>query len=211
MSLSSSHVSPVPRVFPTVIVLAAGRGERFKASGGNTHKLTALLAGKPVLQHVLDAVQASGLPHHVVQADVSRPGMGDSIAEGVRATPDAAGWLILPGDLPLVRGASLRAVADALDQHVVVVPTHRGVRGHPVGFSAACRDQLLGLEGNQGAAPVVRAQAAINSVAVLALDDVGVVDRHRYARRSGARGKAAGCALIACGHQEPSSLHHRSS
>jgi molybdenum cofactor cytidylyltransferase len=34
---------------------------------------------------------------------------------------------------------------------------------------------LLGLKGNQGAAPVVRAQEAMNSVAFLALDDIGVV------------------------------------
>ena len=87
----------------------------------------------------------------------------------------SAGWLILPGDLPLVRGESLRAVADALGQHAVVTVSYQGVRGHPVGFSAACRDQLLALKGNQGAAIVVRAQSAINSVAVLALEDVGVV------------------------------------
>ena len=175
MSLFPSPVSLPPLALPTIIVLAAGRGERFAASGGNTHKLAALLAGKPVLQHVLDAVRASGLPHHVVQTDASRPGMGDSIADGVRATPDAAGWLVLPGDLPLVRGESMRAVADALGQHAVVMPAYQGVRGHPVGFSAACRDQLLALKGNQGAAPVVIAQSAINSVAVLELDDVGVV------------------------------------
>ncbi|MDP2818832.1 MAG: nucleotidyltransferase family protein [Polaromonas sp.] len=175
MPLSPSPVSSSPSALPTVIVLAAGRGERFIASGGNTHKLEALLAGKPVLQHVLDAVQASGLPHHVVRADASRPGMGDSIAEGVRATLDAAGWLILPGDLPLVRSDTLRAVAQALAQHAVVIPSYRGVRGHPVGFSADCRDALLDLKGNQGAALVVRAWAAINSVATLALDDAGVV------------------------------------
>ena len=175
MSLFPSPASLPTPALPTIIVLAAGRGERFTASGGNTHKLAALLAGKPVLQHVLDAVRASGLPHHVVQADVSRPGMGDSIADGVRATPDATGWLVLPGDLPLVRSGTLRAVADALRQHAVVMPAYQGVRGHPVGFSATCRDQLLALKGNQGAAPVVLAQSAMNSVAVLALDDVGVV------------------------------------
>ena len=175
MSLFPSPASLPTPALPTIIVLAAGRGERFIASGGNTHKLEALLAGKPVLQHVLDAVRASGLPHHVVQADVSRPGMGDSIADGVRATPDATGWLVLPGDLPLVRSGTLRAVADALGQHAVVMPAYQGVRGHPVGFSAACRDQLLALKGNQGAALVVIEQAAMNSVAVLALDDVGVV------------------------------------
>ena len=175
MSLFPSPASLPTPALPTIIVLAAGRGERFTASGGNTHKLAALLAGKPVLQHVLEAVRASGLPHHVVQADASRPGMGDSIADGVRATPDATGWLVLPGDLPLVRSGTLRAVADALGQHSVVMAAYQGVRGHPVGFSVACRDQLLALKGNQGAAPVVIAQAAMNSVAVLELDDVGVV------------------------------------
>ena len=158
---------------PTVLVLASGRGERFAASGGGTHKLQALLAGKPVLQHTLDAAAASGLPWHV--EDAGHPGMGDSIAAAVRATPEAAGWLILPGDLPLVQAATLRAVAHALAQHAVVVPMFKGTRGHPVGFSAACRDALLDLEGNKGAAGVVHAHAAINSVAYVDVTDEGIV------------------------------------
>jgi molybdenum cofactor cytidylyltransferase len=158
---------------PTVLVLASGRGERFTASGGSTHKLQALLAGKPVLQHTLDAVIASDLPWHVEQA--GHPGMGDSIAAAVRATPDAAGWLVLPGDLPLVRSDTLRAVAQALAQYAVAIPMYQGMRGHPVGFAASCREDLLGLKGNQGAALIVRAQEAINSVAFLALNDVGTV------------------------------------
>jgi molybdenum cofactor cytidylyltransferase len=50
---------------PTVIILASGRGERFKASGGTTHKLQAQLCGKPILQHTLDAVALSGFPWHL--------------------------------------------------------------------------------------------------------------------------------------------------
>jgi molybdenum cofactor cytidylyltransferase len=158
---------------PTVLVLASGRGERFAASGGGTHKLQALLAGKAVLQHTLDAVAASGLPWHV--EDAGHPGMGDCIAAAVRATPESAGWLILPGDLPLVQAATLRAVAHALVQHAVVVPMFKGTRGHPVGFSAACRDALLDLKGNHGAARVVHEQAAINFVAYLDVNDEGTV------------------------------------
>ncbi len=164
-----------PSSSPVVIVLAAGRGERFAASGGSTHKLAALLAGRPVLEHVLAAVRASGLPHHLVQADVSRPGMGDSIAAGVRATADAPGWLILPADLPLLRSDTLLAVAAALANSAVAVPMYQGMRGHPVGFSAACRSGLLGLKGNQGAAPVLRGYQAMNSIAFLELDDMGIV------------------------------------
>ena len=167
--------SPASSTQPVVLVLAAGRGERFAASGGQVHKLDAMLGNMKVLEHVLAAVRASGLAHHVVNADAARPGMGDSIAAGVRATPDAAGWLILPADLPLLRSDTLCAVAGGLARHPVAVAVYRGERGHPVGFSAACRDALLNLKGNQGAAPVLLQYQAINSVAFVDVDDVGSV------------------------------------
>jgi molybdenum cofactor cytidylyltransferase len=157
-----------PTKLPTVIVLTSGRGVRFAASGGTVHKLRAMLGPKTVLDHTLDAVKASGLPWHLECEGL--PGMGDSIAAGVRATQDAHGWLVLPGDLPLVQAGTLRAVASALAQHSVVVPVYQGSRGHPVGFSAACRDALLNLQGNQGAAPIVNAQPAIE----LIVEDAGI-------------------------------------
>jgi molybdenum cofactor cytidylyltransferase len=154
-----------------VVVLAAGRGERFAASGGTTHKLDALLGGKRVLDHVLAAVRASCLAHHLVRADPLRPGMGDSIAAGVRAVAGARGWLVLPGDLPLISGATLRAVAKALRIHDVVVPVYQGERGHPVGFSAVCKKELEQLSGEQGAARVVRMHEPFE----LMVDDPGCV------------------------------------
>ena len=163
--------------FPVVIVLAAGRGERFAASGGTVHKLDALLAGKRVIDHVLDAVYASGLAHHVVRPDAHESagaGMGDSIAAGVRATPDASAWLILPADLPLIRSDTLRAIAFA-PPCGVTVPRYHGEQGHPVRFDAICGPDLLELKGNNGAAHVLRAQAAINSIAFVDVDDAGVV------------------------------------
>lgn len=154
---------------PTVLILASGRGERFVASGGQGPKLQALLRSKPVLEHTLDAVRASGLPFHV--ETTPHPGMGDSIAAAVSATQDAAGWLILPGDLPLIQSATLLAVAQALTQHTVVVPVFQGQRGHPVGFAAPCRADLINLKGNKGAAPVVIAYNATE----LIVDDRGTV------------------------------------
>ena len=109
---------------PTVLILASGRGERFIASGGTGSKLQALLHGKTVLQHTVDAVRASGLPFHVENG--LHPGMGDCIAAAVRATPDATGWLILPGDLPLIQPDTLHAVANALADHAAVFPTVGG-------------------------------------------------------------------------------------
>lgn len=169
MTLSSSVSQS-----PVVIVLAAGRGERFAASGGTTHKLQALLAGKRVMDHVLDAVQASGLPYHVVTADPARSGMGDSIAAGVRATPDANGWLILPADLPLITSDTLKAIAFA-PPCAVTVPVVNGQRGHPVRFGPECAQELLNLHGNQGAFQMIRARVATDSVAFMELEDVGCI------------------------------------
>lgn len=157
-----------------VIVLAAGRGERFAASGGSAHKLQALLGGRSVIDHVMDAVTASGLPFHVVHAAPSRPGMGDSIAAGVRATPDAAGWLILPADLPLVNASTLLTIA-APSSMAVTVPVHKGQRGHPVRFGPVCGPALLRLEGSSGAASILKAQMAAGTVEFIDVDDAGVV------------------------------------
>jgi molybdenum cofactor cytidylyltransferase len=159
---------------PTVIVLASGRGERFRAAGGSGHKLQAALAGASVLSHTLAAVRASGLPWHL--EDAGHPGMGDSIGAAVRATAGAAGWLILPADLPLVQPATLRAVAGALGRPGgAVQPHYRGQRGHPVAFDAACFGALARLAGSQGAAAVLRALREAGQVAEIEVDDVGVV------------------------------------
>lgn len=159
---------------PVVIVLAAGRGERFLASGGSVHKLHAMLAGKPVIDHVLDAVRASGLPFYVVEADLSRHGMGDSIAAGVRANPEAPGWMILPADLPLIRSQTLSTIALAPPASVTV-PLYGEQRGHPIRFGRKCFQRLENLKGNSGAASVLREEEAINCVAFIALDDIGTV------------------------------------
>ena len=165
-----------------VIVLAAGKGERFKAAGGTQHKLDALLQGLSVRERVIEAVQASGLSWHVVLPEhtqhVHNAGMADSIACGVEATRNADGWLILPADLPLIQPATLRFMVKALleaTQQVmpcdVVVPMYQQQRGHPVGFSKACLQDLLQLKGDKGAASVV---AKHNSMQVQ-VDDVGCV------------------------------------
>ncbi len=161
---------------PTIIVLAAGRGERFSRSGGTTHKLDAMLAGIPVLERVLHAVAQSGLPSHVVRPEQASPesGMGDSIARGVRSTQDASGWLILPGDLPLIDARSLHLVAQGLACGSVVVPSWRGQQGHPVGFGPECGKALMALGGDKGAASIVRAYREKGAVQELHLDDPGI-------------------------------------
>lgn len=160
-----------------VLVLASGRGERFLASGGAAlapHKLQATLEGQTVLQRTLEAVRASGLPWHLEHSN--HPGMGDSIAAAVRAAsviyPDAQGWLILPADLPLIQPGTLRRVAEAPAAWPVVRPVHQGEAGHPVRFSSACTQDLLALQGDNGAAAVARHHGPPQAIEV---DDVGCV------------------------------------
>jgi len=176
---------------PVVLILASGRSERFLASGGQGSKLEALLAGKPVLQHTLDAVRASGLPCHLERA--AHPGMGDSIAAAVRATCTATGWLILPADLPLIRPATLMAVAHALLTHAVVTPEYAGQCGHPVGFAASCLEPLLALRGEQGARHIAQAGEAwrlpVNDSGTVT--DIDTLDDLQRVARLLARGQSA--------------------
>ncbi len=158
---------------PAVIVLAAGKGSRFE---DGTHKLAQALGDSSVLAETLAHALASRLPVVVVTteafADVARRsvaardvvvlpeigsdgagplGMGVSIAAGVGARPHASGWLVLPGDMPLVRPSTLQAVARGLDQHTLLYAQHRGRRGHPVGFAAELYSELVALTGDEGA------------------------------------------------------------
>lgn len=158
-----------PASRPTVIILASGRGERFTASGGQVHKLQALLGGKKIIDWTLAAVRESGLPYHVEEA--GHPGMGDSIAAALRAAPDAQGWLILPADLPLIQPATLLAVAQSLQRSSLAYPIYADQRGHPVGFGRTYAEKLANLKGNKGAAQLIIAELATE----LIVNDVGCV------------------------------------
>jgi len=170
---------------PAILVLASGRGRRFLASGGSGNKLDAELHGKPLLQHTLDAVRASGLPWHLERG--AHDGMGDSIAAAVRATATAPGWLILPADLPLIQPATLRLLARAAQPGQIVRPVHQGQRGHPVRFPARLGPQLMQLHGPNGAAALLSQEEVI----ALPVQDAGCItdvdtldDLMRLARQS---------------------------
>lgn len=125
-----------------ILVLASGRGTRFAASGRTVHKLRADLGGIPVLERTLAAVEASGLPWHLENAD--HPGMGDAIAAAVRATPAAGAWMILPGDLPLTEPATLRLIADKAPSPILM-PFYQRQRGHQMRFNAEYGPELMHL------------------------------------------------------------------
>ena len=175
---------------PAVVVLAAGAGSRYH---GTRHKLSEKLGGDTVLVRTLRNAIASEMavvlvisealipaarglvaPQDMVVVDARTQtvwGMGDSIAAGVSIHASATGWLVLPADMPLVRPASLRAVAAALDQQPIAFAQYRGRRGHPVGFGAELFSELVMLKGDEGA----RRLLARYPTAAVDLDDPGVL------------------------------------
>ncbi|MEY4750453.1 MAG: hypothetical protein RIQ60_2667 [Pseudomonadota bacterium] len=196
-----------------VVVLAAGRSSRF---GGDQHKLAQSFASSSVLGTTLSNALASHLPAVVVTTAALVPlvqpvvaardivllspvgsasreplGMGYSIASGVCARAHASGWLMLPGDMPLVRSETLQAVAQALADHPVAYAQYRGRRGHPVGFSAELYSELIALSGDEGARRLL-ARYPAHAVEV---DDPGVLvdvdtPQDLDAARDGARRQA---------------------
>lgn len=109
-----------------------------------------------------------------VLAQAAAEGMGHSLAAGVAAAADAAGWLIALADMPVIQAASYRCVLDALaDGASLAQPTFCGQPGHPVGFAAHWFAQLVALCGDSGARQLVR-QAAMARV-LCPVDDPGVL------------------------------------
>lgn len=161
----------------SAILLAAGQSRRM----GRRNKLLLPLRGKTVLELVLGAllgvkgigevVVVTGADREAVEALLMgypvRPafnpgfeaGMGGSIREGIAAaSATAAGYLICPGDLPLLTPAIIQALCrefSSAPEDAIIAPVFRGRRGHPVIFSRKYRESLLALQGDQGARPVI--------------------------------------------------------
>jgi molybdenum cofactor cytidylyltransferase len=177
------------RFRPTIVVPAAGRGSRF---GGPLHKLEQPFEGGTVLgttlRHAIQtqlavvvvttAALVAEVGRHVAARDIvvlsggeAARGMGYTIAAGVAERSGAPGWLVLPGDMPLVRPGTLLAVATALEQHPVVYAQYKGRRGHPVGFAAELYSDLIQLDSDDGARRVVARYPAYGQD----VDDAGVL------------------------------------
>lgn len=174
---------------PVVVVLAAGHGSRY---AGARHKLAEPWGERTVLGHTLHHAVSTGLQvvvvttpafaeeaaRHIARKDVvvmggpgglPRGGMGDSISAGVAARPSAAGWLVVPADMPLLLPGTIRQVAEALKRHALAFAQVQGRRGHPVGFSGELYSDLVALTGDDGARRIL-ARYPAHAVEV---DDLG--------------------------------------
>lgn len=111
------------------VVLAAGKGTRMKS---NLPKVLHRLAGRPLLDHVLDTAEGAGIGHTVVvvgheselvMATCSRPGLDFALQQPQLGTGHAVqvgmphvrggGWcVVLAGDVPLLTVATLRRLIE---------------------------------------------------------------------------------------------------
>ena len=102
-------------------------------------------------------------------------GIGDSLACAVRASPQAAGWLVALADMPFVRPATAHAVVAEMHRGApIAAAEYRGQRGHPVGFSWRCYGELSGLSGDLGARTILAAHT--QEIMRVVVDDPGVRD-----------------------------------
>lgn len=171
-----------------IIILAAGRSLRFGAD-----KRKAMLAdGNSLLDSTLAKVPESFQKKILVLkaededlADLYKSrwqiclannpdaGMANSLSSAIKA---ASGWeaaVIGLGDMPYINQATYGAVQKALTQHEIVIPGLGGKRGNPVGFRQHFFNEILQLEGDQGAKSLL--QKYSDQCFVLETQDEGII------------------------------------
>lgn len=172
------------------ILLAAGAGSRF---GGEkllhsledgvaiaAHAARNLLAATPDVVAVVrwgdfplyDMLEQEGCQVTMFQ-DAAR-GMGASLAHGIGQARGADGWVIALADMPRIAPGTIKDVIAALEGGALLAaPAYRGERGHPVGFGAALRDELLALGNDQGARAVLERHRG--ALKLIECDDPGIL------------------------------------
>jgi molybdenum cofactor cytidylyltransferase len=157
------------------IVLAAGEGKRF---GGC--KQTAMLDGRPLLEHALRAMLAvpaispvvvvlgahadairsevdfSGVD--VVVCDRWAEGQSASLQAGVTALGDVEAAVITLGDQPFISPQVIAGVLDHRGRHLAVRATYDGAPGHPVLLERRLLDHVVELDGDTGARPLLEGE-----------------------------------------------------
>lgn len=175
------------------IVLAAGRSTR----AGRTNKLTAPVAGVPMVARVVDAVLASPARPVIVVTGHEAPavraalagrdivfahnpayadGISTSIRAGIAAVPaEAAGALVCLGDMPALTAADLGRLIAAFETGgaAICVPVAGGRRGNPALFARAMFAELSALAGDTGARGLIAAHP--DTLREVALEGAGTL------------------------------------
>ena len=169
-----------------VVILAAGMGKRMQSA---LPKVLHPLAGKPLLQHVIDTARTlspsklcviyghggAAVPEMVqkLAADGQAPidtalqqpqlGTGHAVMQAVPQLDEAAPTLVLYGDVPLTTAASLRALVDAAGSDKLAILTVE--QANPFGLGRIIRENgaIVRIVEEKDASPAERAIREINS------------------------------------------------
>ncbi len=155
-------------------VLAAGAGERFRASGGEGPKQLATIDGEALVARALRVALDAGLDEVVVVAgavdlgsmDLPVPvlvnprwaeGLATSVQVAVARARAGRHDAVIVGlaDQPGVTAAAWRSVADAPAEPAIAVATYGGRRGNPVRLGRGVWDELPHT-GDEGARALMR-------------------------------------------------------
>jgi bifunctional UDP-N-acetylglucosamine pyrophosphorylase / glucosamine-1-phosphate N-acetyltransferase len=138
-----------------VVILAAGEGTRMRS---RLPKVLHSLAGKPLLGHVIDAASALDPARiHIVHGhrgeqvrahfagdalawieQAERLGTGHAMQQVMPAIPSEASVLVLYGDVPLIRPATLRRLLEQVEAHGLAIVT--AALDDPDGYGRIVRD-----------------------------------------------------------------------
>jgi molybdenum cofactor cytidylyltransferase len=111
----------------------------------------------------------------ILESEATARGLGASLAAGVARSRDAEGWIVALGDMPFIEAATFASILAAIRSgSLVAAPVDRAThaRGHPVGFSARLREDLLALDGDEGARSVVERHR--HQMTLIPVDDDGI-------------------------------------
>lgn len=158
-----------------IAILAAGNATRF---GGG--KLDAMLGGRPVGAHAVEAASVLGIPRIVASRPLpefakeamalgmaqilvnkrANEGLGTSVALATlqAAAAGANSLLLLAADMPLVRSDTLRALVAATADTGAPAALRQsdGTPGIPACIPASMFPTLVALEGDRGAGALLR-------------------------------------------------------
>lgn len=160
-----------------------------------TPKQTLKLAGKPMLQRVIDTFLATDLEEVIVVVSPAlgwRPrerkrlrlvanirsgeGISSSVRTGLEAIdPTSEAAVIGLGDKPLVLKSTIEKLMAAFERtdSEVIVPVYRGRRGNPILFRRSMFEEMGRLKGDKGAKILV--EAGTHTTLEVPVRDIGVM------------------------------------
>jgi len=117
-------------------------------------------------------------------------GLSTSLKAGLAAVPHgASSALVMLGDMPFIKPETIRKLIAALETRkgnpMAIVPSFNGAWGNPVLLSSALYDQVMSLQGDEGARALLLNSR--DSVIEVPVDDDGVladIDRQEQLRRN---------------------------